>query len=254
MRTNLDLENLKVDTTISNTKMKELNDPMGQAILDFAQTQINEDITVISDICDDDIIPSEYLFRSYDEMPAIEKTALNHCSGNILDVGAGAGIHATYLRKNGFNVYCIDTSPGAVEHMKTNQLNADQINFFDLKDNSYDTVLMLMNGIGISGNLANLERTLLHAQSILSKNGKIICDSSDIKYLYEDEDGALWMDLNADYYGDFRFQMKYREHTSDWFEWLYVDFDTLKSVAEKIGFKTTQLVAESDHYLAELRM
>ena len=33
-----------------------LNDPMGQAIIDFAQSQKEATIDVISDICEDDII------------------------------------------------------------------------------------------------------------------------------------------------------------------------------------------------------
>ena len=44
-----------------------------------------------------------------------------------------------------------------------------------------------------------------------NQGGKILCDSSDIRYLYEDEDGALWVDLNTEYFGNFRFQMKYKK-------------------------------------------
>ena len=231
-----------------------LKDPMGQAILDFASTGKSKDIIVCSDICDDDVIPSEYLFRSYEQMPNIEKMALDRCTGNILDVGAGAGVHAKYLNEKGLTIDCIDISSLAVDHLKSSGLNAEQLNFFEVHNKSYDTLLLLMNGLGIAGNLSNLERTLLHAKTILSKNGKIVCDSSDIKYLYEDEDGGMWTDLNAAYYGDFKFQMKYEEHVSDWFEWLYVDFENLKSIAEKIGFKVVQLLEEDDHYLAELSL
>ena len=168
------LANLK---TITNIKMNSLlNDPMGQAILDFATTKKNQDITVVSDICDDDIIPSAYLFRSFEEMPSLEKIALANCKGKILDVGAGAGIHAKFLKEKGFDVSCIDTSPRAIQHAKSIGLDARQQNFFDLSEGEYDTLLFLMNGIGISRNLANLEQTLIHAKSLLSENGRIICD------------------------------------------------------------------------------
>ena len=231
-----------------------LNDPMGQAILDFASSGKSKDIIVSSDICEDDVIPSEYLFRSFDQMPAIEKMALNHCSGNVLDVGAGAGVHAKQLAKQGLSVECIDVSPRSVKHLKSIGLNARELNFFDLEEKKYDTLLFLMNGLGIAGRLSNLERTLLHAKSLLSKNGKIICDSSDIKYLYEDEEGGMWTDLNSTYYGNFKFQMKYGDHNSDWFEWLYVDYDKLKTTAEKLGFNVILLLNDDDHYLVELNI
>jgi len=228
------------------------NDPMGQAILDFATTTKNVDIIVRSEICDDDVIPSEYLFRSYEEMPRIEQIALEKCAGNILDVGAGAGIHAKYLLEQGKVVSCIDISAKAVEHLTNQGIAARQLNFFNLENESYDTLLMLMNGLGIAGRLANLELTLLKATSLLSEGGKILCDSSDIKYLYEDDEGGYWVDLNAGYYGDFKFQMNYKDHTSKWFEWLYVDLENLTSIAEKVGLLVNLLHEEDGQYLVEL--
>jgi len=230
----------------------ELKDPMGQAIVDYAKTKINEDIVVISEICDDDIIPSEYLFRSYDEMPKIEQIALDRCEGSILDIGAGAGIHAKYLLDQGKNIACIDISPLSVEFLKSQGIETRELNFFDLEDEKYDTLLLLMNGLGIAGTLSNLELTLLKAKTHLTKNGKILCDSSDIKYLYEDDEGGYWIDLNAGYYGDFKFQMKYKDHTSDWFDWLYVDYDKLRETAEKIGLNVELLHEEDGQYLVEL--
>ena len=231
-----------------------MKDPIGQAILDFAKTGKNKDIIVKSDICDDDVIPSEYLFRSYDEMPEIEQVALKKCTGKVLDVGAAAGIHATYLKSKGLNVHCIDISEKSVDYLQSIGHSAECINFFDLEEQKYDTVLMLMNGIGIAGSLSNLELTLLKAKSLLKENGKIICDSSDIKYLYQDESGATWLDLNAEYYGNFKFQMVYEEHVSDSFDWLYVDFEKLETAATKLGLSVNKLFDENDHYLVELKI
>ena len=229
-------------------------DPMGQAIVDYAKSKVNKDIIVVSEICDDDVIPSEYLFRTYDEMPKIEQLALDRCTGKILDVGAGAGIHANYLLEKGADVSCIDISELSVNHLKEQKIRARQLNFFNLEEEQYDTLLFLMNGLGIAGKLSNLEFTLLKAKSHLAENGKILCDSSDIKYLYEDDEGGYWIDLNAGYYGDFRFQMLYDGHASDWFDWLYVDFETLKTTAEKVGFEVELIHEEDQHYLAELKV
>ncbi len=233
--------------------MKEVHgDPMGVAILDCHQNGKSADIVVVSDICEDDVIPLEILFRSYEEMPELEKIALNKAQGNILDVGAGAGSHALYLQQKGKSVQAIDISAGAVEFMKSQGVNARQIDLFDLKEEQFDTIYMLMNGIGIAGTLSNLENTLLHLKSLLNSGGKLYCDSSDIRYLYEDEEGALWIDLNTEYHGNFRFQMKYKDEIGPWFDWLYVDYENLAQAVVKTGMKIKNLHESEDSYLAEI--
>lgn len=231
-------------------------DPIGKAILDYARYKKPADIIVSSDLCDDDIIPVEVLFRSYEEMPELEKTALSLCRGKVLDVGAGAGSHALYLQETGLKVDAIDISAGAVDYMKSLGLNAWKQDFFSLKatdeTEKYDTILMLMNGIGVAGKLSNLEKTIEHAKSLLKPGGSILCDSSDVKYLYENEDGSLWVDLNSEYYGNFRFKMSYRKEHGPHFEWLYVDFDSLFQEAKKAGMKASRVYHKDDHYLAQL--
>lgn len=231
-----------------------LNDPIGSAILDFVQNVHDENILVSSDICDDDVIPVEMLFRSYSEMPKLEQVALSLCSGKTLDVGAAAGVHASYLQSKGFEVEAIDISPGSVHYMKSQGIHARQSNFFEEHEGNYDTLLFLMNGIGIAGSLSNLDATLIHAKKMVSARGKIICDSTDIKYLYEDDNGGMWVDLSSEYYGNFQFQMRYKNQQTAPFDWLYVDFDNLRDAAERTGWKVEKRYANDDHYLAELTL
>jgi len=227
-------------------------DPIGSAIHDYAASKKPADIIVSSDICEDDIIPVEVLFRTLEEMPELERLAMDRCKGKVLDAGAGTGIHALELMDRGSQVKAIDISKGAVNYMKKQGIDAEQISFLNLKNEKFDTILMLMNGIGIAGKLSNLERTLKHAKSLLNEGGRILCDSSDIRYLYEDEDGALWVDLNSEYYGNFRFQMKYKKEKGQWFDWLYVDFENLFQAAQKVGLKASKIYDENDNYLAEI--
>lgn len=231
-----------------------LNDPMGQAILDYANSGTEENIIVSSEICDDDIIPASYLFRPYEEMPKLEQLALRRVEGKTLDIGAAAGMHLKHLEEEGIDAHAIDISERAVQHLKSIGLSAEVADFFDYRGGTYDTLLLLMNGIGIAKSLDNLESMLVKAKSLLNENGKILCDSSDIKYLYEDDEGGMWVDLNTTYYGNFRFQMKYKEHTSDWFDWLYVDFDKLQEIGSRAGFNVTKLYEEENQYLAELTL
>ncbi|MFO0495519.1 MAG: class I SAM-dependent methyltransferase [Flavobacteriia bacterium] len=234
--------------------IEKKGDPVGAAILDYTKTRKPDDIIVSSDICEDDVIPVEVLFRNQNEMPDLELMALQSCKGRVLDVGAGAGAHSKELIDRGLDVDSIEISDGAVQYMKSIGLNAKKINFFDLKNEKYDTILMMMNGIGIAGKLSNLENTLLHAKNLLQPGGKILCDSSDIKYLYEDEDGALWVDLNSEYYGNFRFQMKFKKEKGPWFDWLYVDFENLFNAAKNVGLKAKKILDQDDHYLAEITL
>jgi SAM-dependent methyltransferase len=230
-------------------------DPIGQAILDYAKNKKPFDIIVSSDICEDDIIPIEVLFRNLKDMPEIEKKALKLCKGKVLDVGAGAGIHCQELIKNGLSTHALDSSQGSIEYLKNIGVSATLCSFesFDSKT-KFDTILMLMNGIGIAGTIANLEKTLLKAKSLLQEGGQLICDSSDIRYLYEDEDGSMWMDLNSEYYGNFRFQMHYKKISGPWFDWLYVDYDNLHRVATKVGFKSVKIMEQENHFLAQLTL
>ncbi|MGL4852402.1 MAG: class I SAM-dependent methyltransferase [Phocaeicola sp.] len=232
-------------------------DPMGAAIADFYTNQQAGTLRVFSSQFDEDEIPLSQLFRSYEEMPALEQLALQVAEGNILDVGAGSGCHALALQEMGKKVHAIDISPLSVEVMKNRGVeDATLINLFDpaLKE-GYDTILMLMNGAGIVGVLDNMPLFLTRIQQLLKPGGKLLVDSSDLRYLFEEEDGSFLIDLAGDYYGEVDFSMQYKEVKGPTFDWLYVDFETLSHYATACGFEAT-LVKEGEHYdfLAELRL
>lgn len=231
-----------------------MKDPIGTAIEDFFNGDLKAEIIVESDLCEDDTIPLSILCRTVEEMSELEKTALSVASGDILDVGAGCGNHALELIKKGANVTAIDISEKAVKHMIDKGINAYNINFFELKDKQFDTITFFMNGIGIAGKLSNLKHTLAHAKTLLKPNGKLIFDSSDISYLYEDEDGSVWMDLNNEYFGNFKFKMNYKNESTDWFDWLYVDYNKMKEIAEDLNFEVNLLFEEEYSYLTELTL
>lgn len=231
----------------------QVGDPIGQAILDYAQNKKPFDIIVSSDLCDDDIIPIEVLFRKEDDMPELELIALDHCKGHVLDIGAGAGVHALALQDRGLTVSAIDISAGAVAHMQQQGIKAQQIDVYALEATKhFDTILSLMNGMGLAQNLTNLPKFLQKIHSLLAPGGRFIADSTDVKYLYEDEDGSYWLDLNASYYGDFKFKMQYKKIVGPEFDWLYVDYDTLHQHATECGFKCRRVFTIEENYLAIL--
>lgn len=232
----------------SNTK-----DPIGQALLDYFNKGSAADIKVESDVLDDDILPISYLFRDETQLPELERIALSLCTGKVLDVGACSGAHSLILKKRGLEIESVDISEGAVELMLGRGLSARKIDFFQLNNESYDTLLFLMNGTGIAGSLDRFENLLKQASSILGQNGQILIDSTDIRYIYEDEDGGLWVDLNGSYYGEIEFKMSYENHHSEWFKWLYLDQEKMIDIANKCGFSCEIVFEEDDQYLAQLR-
>lgn len=229
-------------------------DVVGAALLDYFNNNYSEDITVKSSISEDDVIALSYLFRLAKEFPELEKIALKHCKGTVLDVGAGSGCHSLVLKEKGLNVKAIDVSKGAVEVINKRGATAQCINFYDVKE-QYDTLLFLMNGVGLAQNLDGLSKFLEKAKSLLKPNGQILLDSSDIKYMFEEEDGSFWVDLNSSYYGEVTYQMQYKDLITDKFDWLFVDFEKLREVAATVDLKTELLYEdEYNQYLVKLTL
>lgn len=232
-------------------------DPMGTAIAEYHRTGRAGTLRVFSSQFDEDEIPVAQLFRSLDEMPSIEQRALAMARGKVLDVGAGSGCHALALQAMGKKVTAIDISELSVEVMR--QRGVEDARAIDLYDEhfveQYDTILLLMNGSGIIGNMEGMERFFLRMKQLLKPNGCIYMDSSDLKYLFEEEDGSYLIDVAGDYYGLVDFQMQYKQVKGDSFDWLYIDFDTLSYYAEQYGF-LAELVSLGEHYdyLAALKM
>ena len=224
-------------------------DPMGYAIADYHAKGKAGKLRVFSSQFEEDEIPVAQLFRTYDEMPDLEQKALQLAQGKILDCGAGSGCHALALQDMGKEVEAIDISPRSVEVMQQRGIkNAYCINLFDENYlQKFDTILMLMNGTGIIGRLENMPLFFERMKQLLAPGGHVILDSSDLRYLYEDEDGSLMIDLADEYYGLLDYQMEYKGIVGEPFDWLYLDFETLAFYAEENGFRA-ELVEEGEHY------
>lgn len=242
---------------MKKTLLTTTKDPMGAAISDFFNKGHSAKLRVFSSQFEEDEIPVEQLFRSFDEMPPLEQTALQLAKGRILDCGAGSGCHTLALQEMGKEVEAIDISPLSVEVMQKRGIRqAYHINLFDENYlQKFDTILMLMNGSGIIGKLENMKAFFGKMKQLLNPGGCIYMDSSDLRYLFEDEDGSFLMDLAGNYYGEIDFQMQYKQIKGISFDWLYVDFQTLSYYASENGFKA-ELIQEGDHYnyLACLKM
>lgn len=225
-----------------------MKDLFGQALVDYQNGDYTEDIITSTNISDDDILPIPYLFRNYKEMPKIEQKALDLAYGDVLDVGCGAGSHSLYLQdKKKLNVKAIDISQGAIEVcFKRGINNAQVIDVLEVTE-QFDTILLLMNGTGVFQKLDQVTRYLLHLKSLLKPKGQILIDSSDIMYMYEDEEGRQLIEDTENYYGELEYYVAYKGEKEEPFNMLYLDFELLKKACFAVGLKCVMLT-EGEHY------
>ena len=231
-----------------NGRIEVGKDPMGRAIADYYKNGKAGRLRVFSPMFEEDEIPLATLFRTYNAMPEIEQKALDLAKGRTLDVGAASGCHSLVLQERGIDVTAIDISSLSVETMLARGVKKVILqDFFTLQGQLYDTILMLMNGIGIVGTLDRMPELFRQLDNLLAPGGQLLCDSSDISYVFDNEDGFLDYPEDMNYYGELSFRMQYKETIGEPFPWLYVDSDTLRQMAEENGYRS-EVVAEGEHY------
>ncbi len=227
-----------------------MKDLFGKAILDFQTNNTPENLITETSISEEDEMSVSYLFRDFTEMPKLEQRALELAKGKILDVGCGAGSHGLYLQNvRNLDVTAIDISKNAIEACQLRGLTSAKVtNILDLDPNEkFDTILLLMNGTGIFGTLKETTIYLQKLRSLLQPNGQILIDSSDIIYMFDqDEDGAYEVPVN-NYYGELEFSLSYKGEKEHPFPWLYLDYNTLQNVAFANGLQC-ELILEGEHY------
>lgn len=233
-----------------------MKDLFGKAILDYQTNNQPEDLITETSISEEDAMSVAYLFRTYEEMPRIEQKALQLAKGKILDVGCGAGSHSLTLQNDrNLDVLSIDISENAIQACELRGLKNTRVQDIMLLENEkFDTILLLMNGTGIFGTLKETPTFLQKLKSLLNPNGQILIDSSDIIYMFdEDEDGGKWIPSDNNYYGETIFNISYKGEKETPFNWLFLDYNTLQNAAFANGLQC-ELILEGEHfdYLARL--
>ncbi len=225
-----------------------MNDVIGQAISDHYHNLTPGKLWINNKYGAKEEMPITTYFREEEDMPDIEFMALEQCRGTVLDIGAGAGSHALLLQQQSLTVTAIDISPLCVKVMKERGvINAVEADIFTYNKDRYDTLLLLMNGIGLAGTVDGLKQLLLHLKTLLNKDGQVLFDSSDIAYLYE---GNL---PKKGYYGEIQYQYSYKKLKTEWFNWLYIDEHSLQQIAIETGFNMEVLLEdEFGQYLTRL--
>lgn len=230
-------------------------DIFGMAFKDYLEGETGGVIRVCTNISEDEELPVAYFFRSYDDMPEWEQMVIDRCVGSILDVGAGAGSHALELQARGHAVCALDRSPGAARVMQQRGIR-DVVcdDFFRIRRKKFDTILFLMNGAGMAGTLERLHKLLTHAKKLLNSGGVIYLESTDLMYMYREEDGSAMIPMGLHYYGELKYRLSYRDLKAKPFPWLFVDPDNLEEIAGRCGLRSRIIYLGRDHnYLSEIR-
>lgn len=233
-----------------------MKDLMGRAIWDYYYQENPEDLQTETSISELDDLPVSYLFRDYQEMNALEKKALDLSFGKVLDVGSGAGSHSLYLQnERKLEVTALDISPKSIEICKARGVkNAICEDLLQFSEKNFDTVLLLMNGTGIFQSLEHIDQYLQKLKSLVAENGQILIDSTDILYMYDqDQDGGVLVPATG-YYGELDYYLHYKGESELPMKWLYLDFDTLENAAIANGFKIQKIEQLEDSYLAQLTL
>lgn len=233
-----------------------MKDLMGRAIWDYYYQENSEDLQTETSISELDDLPVSYLFRDYQEMNALEKKALDSSFGKVLDVGSGAGSHSLYLQnERKLEVTALDISPKSIEVCKARGVkNAICEDLLQFSEKDFDTILLFMNGTGIFQSLEHIDQYLQKLKSLVAENGQILIDSTDILYMYDqDEEGGVLVPATG-YYGELDYYLHYKGESELPMKWLYLDFDTLENAAIANGFKIQKIEQLEDSYLAQLTL
>ena len=233
--------------------MKAQTDIFGKALKTYFLDPENQNITTWTNLTDEDDVPLSYFFRDFKKMPSIEKKALELARGKILDVGCGTGSHSLYLQNLcNHNVTSLDVSEGAIYVAeKRGVKKTKHISIWDFEETGFDTILLLMNGMGIGKTIAELPKLLKHLKKLIATEGKILVDSSDLIYLFDEEDIALWK-KDKTYYGEVYFGIRFQGKSEE-FPWLYIDPKTLEEVSKSCGFQF-KIIGQGENFdfLAQL--
>lgn len=224
--------------------MKDLH---GQAAIDYYKED-EHPLLLHNSYGEPEEMPVEVFFREEEDFTYLEHLAISNCQGKVLDLGAGAGAHSLFMQNLGFDIEALDYSAGCAHVMRELGINKVLEKDYRKLSGKYDTVLMLMNGIGIAGTLNEVPNLILKCFELLNEGGHIIFDSSDISYLYPTDD-----DKPEHYFGEVKYQYDYKGQKGEWFNWVYVDTNTITDICNQLNVSCEILFqGQNDEFLAKI--
>jgi SAM-dependent methyltransferase len=228
----------------------------GKSLFDFYNGDRTAKIILRRDDGFETALPISVFFRSEAEFFPEEMEAINLCKGIVLDIGAGSGIHSLVLQSRGLKVTAIDIDPNAVEIMIGRGIKDVRcVDVMQFGSGTYDTLLMLGHGIGMTEDIKGLSSFLEHASRLICDEGQLLLNSVDVaqtinpvhlKYHQSNKNEGR-------YIGEVRMQIEYKGDKGPFFGWLHLDPQTLQKIAAIKNWKSELIFqGENGEYLARL--
>ncbi|BDS05767.1 hypothetical protein NT6N_08070 [Oceaniferula spumae] len=229
--------------------------PFSRALTDYHSGCHDTVFVIRRDDGYEQTVPVAPFFDS-ENFPPLESRALDECRGRVLDVGSAAGRHSLELLRRGMKVTSLDILPEMEAIMKDRGLSDVVIaDIFTFSGERYDTLLMLMNGIGMTATFDGLLQFLRHAHNLIAPGGQIVCDSIDVG-VTKNPQHVVYRERNlasGRLPGQQVFTIEYDGEPPIQFDWLHIDFQTLSKACDETGWKADLLSSEEGgHYLCRL--
>jgi SAM-dependent methyltransferase len=220
--------------------------PLEEALRDFRGGDPSATVVVRTDVGGAEEMPVAIFFRAPEDMGAVEAAALRLAGGRILDLGAGPGAHALPLVRRGLAVTAVEILPQARAALREAGVADVRADVAALEAGErFDTVLVLMNGLGLCESLQGLGPFLERLAGALEEGGQILADSTDPTEWDDPRDGR--------YAGEVHMQLGFGGRWGEPFPFLFVDADTLRTVAAAQGLDVAVVAEEEDgRYLARI--
>jgi len=234
--------------------------PLTAALRAFQAGDRGAAVTVRDSLGNREPLPASYFFRTMEErdddpLLQLERAALDACRGHVLDIGAGAGAHALALQERGVEVTALESDPGLVELLRERGVRrvVEGTPESLAGGERYDTLLLLMNGWGLAGTLAELPGFLDELGAILAPGGQVLADSTDLRPLLDPDGDEDWSSAEEEYPGDIGYRMEFGGLKGEPYTFLFLDPEALERVATEAGW-AVEIVARNDEagYLSRL--
>jgi hypothetical protein len=221
--------------------------PLDAALAAYRAGRRNACVTMTTDVGGEETVSAELFFRGIEDMPPVERRAVELARGRVLDLGAGAGAHSVPFSRAGLPTTAVEVLPTAREILTERGIQDVRAGGLESLDagERFDTVLVLMNGLGLAGSLGGLERFLAGLSARLASGAQILVDSTDPRPWGEPDDGR--------YPGEVHMRLAFEGREGPPFPFLFVDPDTLRDVADSLGLDTEVVAEDQDgRFLARL--
>lgn len=224
-------------------------DVIGEAMKTFQQSRRDTTLEISINHVVDESMPVSYFFRKLGSMGSIEQYSIEHSKGQILDVGAGAGCHSLELQAKGQKVTPIDLSINSVEVMKNRGLHQARVADVMTETGTYDTILLLMNGLGIGQTIKGTRKLLTHLKSLLTPEGQIFGDSTNISYMFDRGE----LESQPHYFGEVTFGVSAKDIGEQEFPWIFIDSHELTAICNELDLNC-EIIGSDDgfHYLSRI--